>query len=175
MSHQMMHVYFFIRYLSNISKTNLKHTLIMTNIQHLISGAICVFALLFLISCAAQETTHGNQIDAIDIDKIQIGSTRKSELKIILGPPSFEGSFASKKIYYSNVKRQSPLGRKAVINSSDLYAFEFDDNDILLDMTKITELPNSVNYESEKTTAPGVQLGILEQIFFNLRRRQNTE
>ena len=80
-----------------------------------------------------------------------------------------------KKIYYSNVKRQSPLGQKAVINSSDLYAFEFDDNDILLDMTKITELPNSVDYESEKTTAPGVQLGILEQIFFNLRRRQNTE
>jgi hypothetical protein len=42
-------------------------------------------------------------------------------------------------------------------------------------MTRITELPNSVDYESEKTTAPGVQLGILEQIFFNLRRRQNTE
>ena len=128
-----------------------------------------------MISCAAQETTHGNQIDAIDIDKIQIGNTRKSELQIILGPPSFDGSFASKKIYYSNVKRQSPLGRKAVINSSDLYAFEFDDNNILLDMTKITKLPNSVDYESEKTTAPGVQFGILEQIFFNLRRRQNTE
>ena len=175
MNHEMMQNNFFIRYLSNISKITLKYTHIMTNFQQLISGAICVFALLFLISCAAQETTHGNQIDAIDIDKIQIGNTRKSELQIILGPPSFEGSFASKKIYYSNVKRQSPLGRKAVINSSDLYAFEFDDNDILLDMTKITKLPNSVDYETEKTTAPGVQLGILEQIFFNLRRRQNTE
>ena len=166
---------FFFSYLSNIRKINLKYTKILTNFQHLISGAISVFVLLFLISCAAQETTHGNQIDAIDIDKIQIGNTRKSELQIILGPPSFDGSFASKKIYYSNVKRQSPLGRKAVINSSDLYAFEFDDNDILLDMTKITELPNSVDYESEKTTAPGDQFGILEQIFFNLRRRQNTE
>ena len=175
MNHEMMQNNFFIRNLSNISKITLKYTHIMTNFQQLISGAICVFALLFLISCAAQETTHGNQIDAIDIDKIQIGSTRKSELQIILGPPSFEGSFASKKIYYSNVKRQSPLGRKAVINSSDLYAFEFDDNDILLDMTKITKLPNSVVYETEKTTAPGVQLSILEQIFFNLRRRQNTE
>ena len=166
---------FLFSYFSNISKANLKYTKIMTNFQHLIIGTISTFVFLFLISCAAQETTHGNQIDAIDIDKIQIGSTRKSELQIILGPPSFEGSFASKKIYYSNVKRQSPLGKKAVINSSDLYAFEFDDNDILLDMTKITELPNSVDYESEKTTAPGVQLGILEQIFFNLRRRQNTE
>ena len=175
MSREMMRNSFFIRYLINISKTNQKHTHIMTNIQHLISGAICVFALLLLISCAAQETTHGNQIDAIDIDKIQIGSTRKSELQIILGPPSFEGSFASKKIYYSNVKRQSPLGRQAVINSSDLYAFEFDEDDILLAINKITKLPNSVDYDAKKTTAPGVKLGILEQIFFNLRRRQSTE
>ncbi|NCF46821.1 MAG: hypothetical protein GWP24_04545 [Alphaproteobacteria bacterium] len=77
MNHEMMQNNFFIRYLSNISKITLKYTHIMTNFQQLISGAICVFALLFLISCAAQETTHGNQIDAIDIDKIQIGSTLK--------------------------------------------------------------------------------------------------
>ena len=171
----MTHDSFFFSYLSNIRKINLKYTKILTNFQHLISGAISVFVLLFLISCAAQETTHGNQIDAINIDKIQIGNTSKSELQIILGPPSFEGSFTSQKLYYSNVKRQSPLGRQAVINSSDLYAFEFDEDDILLAINKITKLPNSVDYDAKKTTAPGVKLGILEQIFFNLRRRQSTE
>ena len=171
----MTHDSFFFSYLSNIRKINLKYTKILTNFQHLISVAISVFVLLFLISCAAQETTHGNQIDAINIDKIQIGNTSKSELQIILGPPSFEGSFTSQKLYYSNVKRQSPLGRQAVINSSDLYAFDFDEDDILLAINKITKLPNSVDYDAKKTTAPGVKLGILEQIFFNLRRRQSTE
>ena len=166
---------FFFSYLSNIYKANLNKTKIMVNFRHLISGAFCLLVLLLLISCAAQETIHGNQIDAIDIDKIQIGNTSKIELQIILGPPSFKGSFASKKLYYLDVKRQSPLGRQAIISSSDLYAFEFDANNILLDMAKITKLPNSVDFDSEKTTAPGSQLGILEQIFFNLRRRQNTE
>lgn len=147
----------------------------MTNFHQMISCIVSVFALLFMVSCAAQETTHGNQIDSIDIEKIQIGNTSKSELQIILGPPSFEGSFASKKLYYSTIKRQSPLGRQAVINSSNLYAFDFDEDDILLAMDKITKSPSSVDYDSEKTTAPGIQLGILEQIFFNLRRRQSTE
>ena len=139
---------------------------------------IYIFSILmfsFLLSCAAQETTHGNQIEKIDIDKIKIGFTSKNDLKLILGPPSFEGSFESRKLYYSNIKRQSPLGRQAVINSSELYVFAFDKNDILLEMNNIKELPNSVNYETDKTKTPGVSLGILEQIFFNLQRRQNTE
>ena len=131
--------------------------------------------LLFILSCAAQETIHGNQIDKIDIDKIQIGFTSKKDLQLILGPPSFRGSFDSGNLYYSNVKRQSPLGRQAVINSSELFAFSFDENDVLLEMNRLQELPNSVDYESDKTTAPGVSLGILEQIFFNLQRRQGTE
>ncbi len=166
---------FFFSYLNNIYKANLYKTRIMVNFQQLILGAFCVLVLLLLISCAAQETTHGNQLDAIDIDKIQIGNTSEIELQIILGPPSFKGSFASKKLYYLDVKRQSPLGRQAVISSSDLYAFEFDENNILLDMAKITKLPKSIDYDSENTIAPGIQIGILEQIFFNLRRRQNRE
>lgn len=171
----MTHDSFFFSYLSKIDNANHYNTRIIENFQHLISGTFTLLILLLLISCAAQETTHGNQLDAIDIDKIQIGNTSKLELQVILGPPSFKGSFASKKLYYLDVRRQSPLGRQAIINSSDLYAFEFDENDILLDIAKITTLPKSVDYDSEKTVAPGVQLGILEQIFFNLRRRQNTE
>ena len=142
----------------------------------LLCGNICsALALLFILSCSAQETTHGNQIDKVNIDKIQIGFTSKKDLQLILGPPSFRGSFDSGNLYYSNVKRQSPLGRQAVINSSELFAFSFDENDTLVEMNRLQELPNSVDYESEKTTAPGVNLGILEQIFFNLQRRQSTE
>ncbi len=142
----------------------------------LLCGNICsALALLFFLSCSAQETTHGNQIDKINIDKIQIGITSKKDLQLILGPPSFKGSFDSGKLYYSNVRRQSPLGRQAVINSSELFVFAFDKNDILLDMNTLQELPNSIDYDAEKTDAPGVQLGILEQIFFNLQRRQSTE
>ena len=44
-----------------------------------------------------------------------------------------------------------------------------------LEMKKIERLPSSINYDKEKTEVPGVSLGILEQIFFNLQRRQNTE
>ncbi len=132
-------------------------------------------SLIYLLSCSAQETTHGNKIDKIDIHKIQLNKTTKNDIKFILGPPSFQGSFDSGKIYYSNIKRQTPLGRKAVINSSELYVFLFDENDILLEMKKVESLPSSITYDKEKTEAPGVSLGILEQIFFNLQRRQNTE
>ena len=132
-------------------------------------------SLICILSCSAQETTHGNKIDEIDIHKIQLNKTTKNDIKDILGPPSFQGSFDSGKIYYSNITRQAPLGRKAVINSSELYVFLFDENDILLEMKKVENLPSSITYDKEKTEAPGVSLGILEQIFFNLQRRQNTE
>ena len=132
-------------------------------------------SLFFLLSCSAQETIHGNKIDEIDIHKIQLNKTTKNDIKFILGRPSFQGSFDSGKIYYSNIKRQTPLGRKAIINSSELYVFLFDENDILLEMKKVENLPSSITYDKEKTEAPGVSLGILEQIFFNLQRRQNTE
>ena len=132
-------------------------------------------SLIYLLSCSAQETTHGNKIDEIDIHKIQLNKTTKNDIKFILGPPSFQGSFDSGKIYYSNIKRQTPLGRKAVINSSELYVFLFDENDILLEMKKVESLPSTITFDKEKTEAPGVSLGILEQIFFNLQRRQNTD
>ena len=148
----------------------------ISEMLRLSSNHFCsVLTLLFLLSCAAEETIHGNQIDKIDIDNIQIGFTSKKDLILILGPPSFEGSFDSGNLYYSNVKRQSPLGRKAIINSSELFVFSFDKNDVLLEMNKLQELPTPIDYESGKTTAPGVSLSILEQIFFNLQRRQNTE
>ena len=57
-------------------------------------------SLVFLLSCSAQETTHGNKIDEIDIHKIQLNKTTKNDIKFILGPPSFQGSFDSGKIYY---------------------------------------------------------------------------
>ena len=150
--------------------TNLK-----TSFKRLFFFIFLGILLFFLLSCSAQETTHGNKIDEIDIQKIQLNRTTKNDIKFILGPPSFQGSFDSRKIYYSNIKRQTPLGRQAVINSSELYVFLFDKNDILLEMKKVESVPSSINYDKDKTEAPGVSFGILEQIFFNLQRRQNTE
>lgn len=150
-------------------------TVLKIGFERLFNLIFMGISLVFLLSCSAQETAHGNKIDEIDIHKIQLNKTTKNDIKFILGPPSFQGSFDSGKIYYSNIKRQTPLGRKAVINSSNLYVFLFDENDILLEMKKVESLPSSITYDKEKTEAPGVSLGILEQIFFNLQRRQNTE
>ena len=161
----------FDKYQSSLNLfTNLK-----TSFKRLFFFIFLGISLFFLLSCSAQETTHGNKIDEIDIQKIQLNRTTKNDIKFILGPPSFQGSFDSRKIYYSNIKRQTPLGRQAVINSSELYVFLFDENDILLEMKKVESVPSSINYDKDKTEAPGVSLGILEQIFFNLQRRQNTE
>ena len=112
-------------------------TVLKIGFERLFYSIYLGIALIFLLSCTAQETTHGNKIDEIDIHKIQLNKTTKNDIKFILGPPSFQGSFDSGKIYYSNIKRQTPLGRKAVINSSKLYVFLFDENDILLEMKKL--------------------------------------
>ena len=93
--------------------------------------------MIFYYLAQLKKQLHGNKIDEIDIHKIQLNKTTKNDIKYILGPPSFQGSFDSGKIYYSNIKRQTPLGRKAVINSSKLYVFLFDENDILLEMKKL--------------------------------------
>ncbi len=171
----MTKIQLFLSYISTCYKVSRIISKNVKEYRQLFTHSCSVLMFLFLLSCAAQETTHGNQIDKIDIDKIQRGFTSKKDLILILGPPSFEGSFDSGNIYYSTVKRQSPLGRQAVINSSEIFVFAFDKNDILIEMNSIKALPNSVDYEQDKTEAPGVSLGILEQIFFNLQRRQNTK
>jgi len=160
-----------------MNSTDIKHITHNVRIYNrsIMSFLFSIFAIGMLLSCSAAQSTHGNQIDSVNIDKIQIGTTTQSDLTLLLGPPSFRGAFNSGNLYYSNVTKRAPLARKEIVISSELYVFSFDNNGLLLNMNKIDALPKDFDYEGEKTNAPGVNIGILEQIFFNLRRGQITE
>ena len=65
-------------------------------------GALCIsiFCLGFLAGCGERISKHGHVIDQAEMDTIKIGQTNRADIIGMLGRPSFEGAFDSRKIYY---------------------------------------------------------------------------
>ena len=138
----------------------------------LFSALICLGLFLGLQGCESQVTSHGNLIEASQLNKLEIGTTRREDVLILFGPVSFEGAFNNNRLYYNNQKMEAPLaGRKQTIER-ELVVLSFDVNNIL----ESIEIRNkSTDQEivklDAKTPTPGDTLTVVDQLFTNLRRR----
>ena len=94
----------------------------------------------------------------------------------MLGRPSFEGAFDSRKIYYASQIMELPAGGIKKTKSRVIYAFSFDVNNKLQKIDLIDEKSGlNVAHIDSKTPTSGDTFGVIEQIFSNLKRRQATE
>ncbi|MDP4925688.1 MAG: outer membrane protein assembly factor BamE, partial [Alphaproteobacteria bacterium] len=94
----------------------------------------------------------------------------------MLGRPSFEGAFDSRKIYYASQIMEQPVAGINKTKSRVIYAFSFDENNNLQEIDLIDEKSGlNVAHIDSKTPTSGDAFGVIEQIFSNLKRRQATE
>lgn len=138
----------------------------------LFSALICLGLFLGLQGCESQVTSHGNLIEASQLNKLEIGTTRREDVMILFGPASFEGAFNNNRLYYNNQKMEAPIAGRTQTIERELVVLSFDLNNIL-ESIEIRE--KSTDQEivklDAKTPTPGDTLTVVDQLFTNLRRR----
>lgn len=138
----------------------------------LFSALICLGLFLGLQGCESQVTSHGNLIEASQLNKLEIGTTRREDVMILFGPASFEGAFNNNRLYYNNQKMEAPLAGRTQTIERELVVLSFDVNNIL---ESIEIRDKSTDQEivklDAKTPTPGDKLTVVDQLFTNLRRR----
>lgn len=138
----------------------------------LFSALICLGLFLGLQGCESQVTSHGNLIEASQLNKLEIGTTRREDVMILFGPASFEGAFNNNRLYYNNQKMEAPIAGRTQTIERELVVLSFDINNIL---ESIEIRDKSTDQEivklDAKTPTPGDTLTVVDQLFTNLRRR----
>ena len=132
--------------------------------------------LLTLGACGERVSSHGHAIDAFELEQIELGESTRQDILLTLGKPSFEGAFQSGKIYYVAQNMRQPAGGAKTTTTRELFIFTFDDKDIL----QIIEIKDEskglpIATLDAKTPTPGNTFGVIEQIFANIRRRNENE
>lgn len=129
---------------------------------------------LGLAGCEARITSHGQTVDANEVDQIVPGETTRFDLESILGRPSIEGAFGSGKVYYISDVMIEPAAGKKRNSSRTMFIFTLDKDDIVREIEVRDETSgNVIAHLDDKTPTPGDTFGITEQLFSTLRRRPN--
>ena len=132
--------------------------------------------MLSLSACGERVSSHGHAIDAYDLETIVIGETTKTDILFTLGKPSFDGAFGSVKIYYVSQNMVQPAGGRRETTTREIFTFIFDENDLLDDIIVTDEATGiAIATLKSKTPTPGADLGVIDQIFSNIRRRNTNE
>jgi len=140
--------------------------------------AVCALAVSCLVlgGCEAKVSNHGHALDEAELNTIKIGESTRIDLLSNFGMPSFEGAFNSGKIYYVSQIMIEPAGGLKKTETRQLFAFSFDENDVLVAVDLIDESSgNLVLHLDQKTPTPGDNFGVIDQIFSNLKRRRNQD
>ena len=140
----------------------------------------CLLSLMILSiglgACGERLSSHGHSIDEHDLKNVEIGETTKTDILFTLGKPSFEGAFNSGKIYYVSQTMIQPAGGRKQTTQRDIFAFVFDDNEVLQEIIVTDESTGlEIATLKSKTPTPGNELGVIDQIFSNIRRRNTQE
>ena len=146
--------------------------LMKNSVKKIFSALSCLGLFLGLQGCESQVTSHGNLIEASQLNKLEIGTTRREDVLILFGPASFEGAFNNNRLYYNNQKMEAPIAGRTQTIERELVVLSFDLNNIL---ESIEIRDKSTDQEivklDAKTPTPGDTLTVVDQLFTNLRRR----
>ena len=135
-----------------------------------------IAALLVLSSCGERLSSHGHLIDEYDLQNIVMGETTKNDILFSLGKPSFEGAFDASKLYYVSQNMVQPAGGRKETISREIFAFIFDENELLIDIVVTDETTGiEIATLSSKTPTPGATFGVIDQVFSNIRKRRANE
>lgn len=146
--------------------------LMKNSVTKICSALICLGLFLGLQGCESQVTSHGNLIEASQLNKLEIGTTRREDVLILFGPASFEGAFNNNRLYYNNQKMEAPIAGRTQTIERELVVLSFDINNILeyIEIRDKSTDQEIVKLDA-KTPTPGDTLTVVDQLFTNLRRR----
>ena len=125
-------------------------------------------------ACGDRISSHGHIINENELQQINIGTTTKVDILNMLGQPSFNSAFDTRKLYYSSQVMLQPVASAKQTLQRTVYIFTLDDNNILESIDLINKKNGlKIAHIDDKTPTPGDTFGVLEQVFSNLKRRQS--
>ena len=122
---------------------------------------------IFLSACAPVIKPHGYQLEDILISEPQIiGSSSKSDLIASYGSPSIKIEDVGNTWLYLATSKEKKVFTKDVFQEQLIFAFNFDNNDILIsqeiyDKNQILDF----KYDNNQTYGYGTKYSILDQLY----------
>ena len=129
-----------------------------------------------LSGCGEKISEHVHTLNQTALSTIEIGRSKRADILNALGSPSFEGAFDKQKLYYASQIMVEPVAGTNTTKNRKIYIFSFDTKNTLQTVDLVDEKSGvNVVHISEKTRTTGVNLGVLDQIFSNLKRNQSND
>ncbi|MDC1383053.1 outer membrane protein assembly factor BamE [Candidatus Puniceispirillum sp.] len=129
-----------------------------------------------LSGCGEKISEHGHTLNLTALSMIEIGRSKKADILDALGSPSFEGAFDKQKLYYLSQTMVEPVAGANTTKNRNIYIFSFNAKNVLQTIDLIDEKSGlNVVHITEKTRTTGVNLGVFDQIFSNLKRNQSSD
>ena len=129
-----------------------------------------------LSGCGEKITENGHTLNQTALSTLDIGRSKKADILDALGSPSFEGAFDKQKLYYVSQTMVEPVAGTNTTKNRNIYIFSFDKKNTLQTIDLVDEKSGvNVVHITEKTRTTGINLGIMDQIFSNLRRNQPSD
>lgn len=129
------------------------------------------FLFLAILSGCATYDNRGHFLEPEQLDKIQVGITKKEQVAEYLGTPSSVSPFGDKTWFYMSetTQRRAFLSPKVV--KSNVTRIEFDDQGKVTVIDSLTEQDKQVIYHVNRSTpTSGYSDSILKQLFGNVGR-----
>ena len=140
---------------------------------NILLSLLCLLTIPAISGCSSKVSTHGHSLEQAKLDKLVLGKTTRKDVLVLLGKPSFDGAFGSRKSYYNKQVMEEEVAGLSKTISRTLLVLIFDEKDVLKDFElKSIENDRAVTKLEAKTPTPGDTYTLTEQIFSNVRRTQ---
>ena len=120
-------------------------------------------------ACTPKTALRGNLPRDYQIEQLEVGKQRKSEVESLLGSPSVLGTFDDNIWYYISRRTEQWAFLEEDIVEQKVLALYFSDSGVLEHVQTYTEDDaRDIATSSRTTPTAGKELGIFEQIFGNV-------
>ena len=142
----------------------------------LLTGALLTFALLSgallgLLGCSPEISTHGYRFDEATLAQIEPGRTTKDAVTRLLGSPSSVATFDDKLWYYISQRSEHKSFYQDQVVEQKVITIGFDDAGVVRTIDKRgLKDAQDVAFVSRETPTSGKQLSLLEQFVGNIGR-----
>ncbi len=127
-------------------------------------------SVLMMGGCSPTLHTRGNYIDLDNLKKIKIKETSRSDVHLLLGPPSSTELFTGKGWYYIGEQTTTRAFFKPDVIESHLILIEFDATDKVVKVERVDQTGYDISPDSDHTPTYGRDPSVLSEVFGNIGR-----
>jgi outer membrane protein assembly factor BamE (lipoprotein component of BamABCDE complex) len=130
-----------------------------------------VAAVLSVVACSPDISTHGHRFDAAALARVEPGNSSQDDVMNLLGSPSALATFDDRTWYYISQRTEQHSFYFSTVVSQDVVAIVFDDQGTVSAINRNgLDSAMDVDLVDRETPTAGNELTVLEQFLGNIGR-----